>query len=441
MSSGPIGATVPDAGHLPRLTLAAVGCAVDGPFLVAAHRVARSPELGGDARVVGVAVQLRELAAFDPVRDLATELEVDPLVVDGPRLVGVHVDAVLGVADDLRECALARLEVDVGHPDDRQVLPTVGPHGAGRGEAEGRRGVAARGEVLEDAVLDQDGPLRRHALVVVRERAEPAGQCRVGDDRHLVASVAKCAPVLGREERRAGVRLLHAEDAVELGGVPDRLVHLQDHLRRVEHERRDLARALGCPQQVDGLAADALGFLCQAEGADVFVAGCPDMAAKRVRERPPLHLALADGGRLETAARVDDRLLDGRSVARGEVRAAPVEVDGGLGERHALHALRAAAGFHQQRDLLVQVDQERILLERRFPRRVHGLGVSQPDRLHGQARGGARDVGRECRRPGDLAVLRARGGREPPVAVHEDPDAEALREGAVDALHLLVPDG
>ena len=222
-------------------------------------------------------------------------------------------------------------------------------------------------EVLEDAVLDQHGPLRGDAFVVEAERAEPAGQGRVGDDGDLVAAVPELPAVVGREERRSGVRLLHAEDAVELDGVADRFVHLEDDLRRVEDDGRHLARAFGRPQQRDGLAGDALRLLREAQRADVLVPGGPDMAPKRVGKGPTLHLAVADRGELDAAARVDDRLLDGRALAGREVRAATVEVDHGLGERHALHRLPEAAGLHQQRDLLVQVDQERVLLQRGSP--------------------------------------------------------------------------
>src|SRR5207249_1532300 len=122
---------VPYPGGLGGLPLATVRRAPQGPVLPASHRVARTPEFRGDAGVVGVAVHLRELAALDAPGDLAPELEVHSFVVDRPRLVRGHEDAVLRVADDVGERPLARLDVDVGHADQWEVLPAVRPHGPG----------------------------------------------------------------------------------------------------------------------------------------------------------------------------------------------------------------------------------------------------------------------------------------------------------------------
>src|SRR5439155_27003199 len=119
---------VNDPRNLPWLALAAVGCAPHLPLLASPDGVARPPELRGDPCVVGVPVEPNELAVLDAPGQFATELEVHPLVVDRPRLVRRHEHAVRGVADDLLERPLARHEVDVRHPDEGEVLPTVRPH-------------------------------------------------------------------------------------------------------------------------------------------------------------------------------------------------------------------------------------------------------------------------------------------------------------------------
>ena len=332
----------PDASDLPGLALAAVRRAPHDPVLGAADRVARAPELRRDAGVVGVLVEGGELAALDAPGLLAPELEVDALVVDRPRRVRRHVDAVVGVADDLGEGALARLDRDVRHADQRQVAPPVGAARGVGGLAHHARGLAARQEVLERAVDDDRHALGRHALVVVAERAEPAGQRGVGGDRDEVARVAHRAAVAGGEPRRAGVGLLHAEHAIELDRVTDRLVDLQLHLPGIEHQGRDLARALGRREQGDGLGADALGFLDQAQGADVLVAGGLHVAAEGVRVAAPLHVAVGDRDRLDAPAGVRDDLLDRGAVARGEPRGAPEEVEPRLGEGQTGHLLHAA---------------------------------------------------------------------------------------------------
>src|SRR5205823_2492211 len=118
------GRAVADAGRLPWLPLAAVRRAPQHPLLGPAHRVAGTPELSGDPSVVGVPVEVGELAVLDPMGHLASELEVHALVVDRPRRVGGHEDSVLRVAQDLTERPLPGLEVDVGHADEREVLPS-----------------------------------------------------------------------------------------------------------------------------------------------------------------------------------------------------------------------------------------------------------------------------------------------------------------------------
>ena len=184
---------MPDARDLSGLSLAAVGRAPERPVLAAADRVAALPELGRDPGVVRVPVHLGELAVPDAPRDLAPELEVDAVVVDRPRRVRRHEYAVVRVADDVRERALARLDRDVRHADQREVLPAVRAHRAAARQADHARGLAARDEVLEDPVDDDRRPAGGDALVVPPERAEAPGQRRIGRDRDEVARVAERA--------------------------------------------------------------------------------------------------------------------------------------------------------------------------------------------------------------------------------------------------------
>src|SRR2546426_10231286 len=107
--------SVADAGRLARLALPTVRRTPQHPLLGPAHRVAGTPEPRGDPRVVGVPVEVGELAVLDPAGHLASELEVHALVVDRPGRVRGHEDAVLRVSQDLAEGALPGFEVDVGH--------------------------------------------------------------------------------------------------------------------------------------------------------------------------------------------------------------------------------------------------------------------------------------------------------------------------------------
>src|ERR1017187_1011724 len=119
---------MPRAHHLFRLTLAAIGHAPERPVFASGDGHAGVPKLGGDAAVAGVLQHAHALAAADFPRDLAAELEVVALIVDGPTAVRLHVDAV--AVHHLFERLLARLQAYVGHADHRQPRPAVGAHAA-----------------------------------------------------------------------------------------------------------------------------------------------------------------------------------------------------------------------------------------------------------------------------------------------------------------------
>src|SRR5207237_5641822 len=132
---------------------------------------AGAPELRRCAGVEGVLEHPPKAAVLDLPGDLAAELEVEPDVVDRPRLVRVDEDAALRPGDELRERRRARLEVDVRHADDGDPRGALRAHGAVRPAADRRRGVAARQVADEDAALDEMEALRGHAVVVESEGA------------------------------------------------------------------------------------------------------------------------------------------------------------------------------------------------------------------------------------------------------------------------------
>ena len=136
---------VRDVRALARLALAAVRQPVQPPGVRSGDRVERAPELRRDAGVRRVAQHAPELAVLDLPRDLRAELEVEPLVVDRPAAVRLHVDAVVDVGDQVVERPLARLEVEVRHADERHPVPAVRAHRAAGAGAEPRRRLA-RGE-------------------------------------------------------------------------------------------------------------------------------------------------------------------------------------------------------------------------------------------------------------------------------------------------------
>ena len=147
------------------------------------------------------------------------------------------------------------------------------------------RSAAVSREVRKPRARPRDDRLARggHALVVEAERAEAAGRRRVGGDVHVLGAVAQRAEVARLEEARAGVRGLGAVDAVELGRVADRLVHLQLHLLGVDHDRRHAGRALVGAQQRGRLLGDARRLPPRSSAVDVLPAGLRARADVRAR--------------------------------------------------------------------------------------------------------------------------------------------------------------
>ena len=128
---------------------------------------------------------------------------------------------------------VARLEVDVGHAHDRLAREAVGAHAAaGALEPDLRRGLARGEEAGQHAVAHDRHGVALHALVVPAIAAEAARVGRVGGHVHLLGAEAERADRVGRDEAGAGVRGLAPEHAVELDGVPDRLVDLQRRAAR-----------------------------------------------------------------------------------------------------------------------------------------------------------------------------------------------------------------
>src|SRR5262245_1690421 len=85
-----------------------------------------APEGRGDAAVVGVLDHLAQLAVLDAPTPFASELKLVARVVDRPRTVRFDVHAALDPADEVVECALARLDVEVRHAIDRRPVPAAG---------------------------------------------------------------------------------------------------------------------------------------------------------------------------------------------------------------------------------------------------------------------------------------------------------------------------
>ena len=298
---------VAGVADLARLALAAVRRAPRHDLR--RQHVHRAPELRADPGVRRVAQQPPELTVLHLVADLAAELEVEPLVVDRPRAVRLHVDAVVGGGDDLLERVRPGLEADVRHPHHRQPGPAVGAHAAGVVEP-GDGGRVPPGQHADPRPVAHRVARRgRRALVVEAERAEGAGDRRIDRDVHQLRAVLQRTELGEVEPGRAGVGRLPAEDAVELDGVADGLVDLQRHLLAAEDQRRLAARARRRRQQGPRLLGDAGGVGLEVDLVDELPPPRAVLAAGR-RVRAALRLAVADRRRHDPGAALAHALVD-----------------------------------------------------------------------------------------------------------------------------------
>ena len=142
-------------GNLGGLTFAAVGRAPHHPVIRVADCITAIPKLRGDAGVGAIAQHASHLAVLDLVADLGAELEVVALIVDRPRAVGFHVNAILGIGDQVVKFPRTGLQADVDHADDRDAVPAGGAHAGIRVAPELASRLARHQVTHEQAILHQ----------------------------------------------------------------------------------------------------------------------------------------------------------------------------------------------------------------------------------------------------------------------------------------------
>src|SRR5450432_17895 len=114
------GRAVAGAHYLLGLAFPTIGRAPKRPLVARANGVKRVPEFGCDARVRWIFNHAHQLAVLDLPADLAAELKVVALVVNGPRSIGLHVNSVIGGRNQLFQTQglFAGQKTDVGHAND-----------------------------------------------------------------------------------------------------------------------------------------------------------------------------------------------------------------------------------------------------------------------------------------------------------------------------------
>src|SRR5712692_999115 len=137
--------SMPRSHDLLRLSLAAVRRSPQHPLVSRADRVHRIPKLCREPGIRWILQHASALAVLDPPSHFAAEPEVVTLIVNGPRFVGLHVDAIVGRRDELLapQRLLPRQNADIGHADDRQPVPAFrAQSSAGAIRADGMRRLA-----------------------------------------------------------------------------------------------------------------------------------------------------------------------------------------------------------------------------------------------------------------------------------------------------------
>src|SRR5581483_9254345 len=274
------------ADHLLRLSLAAVRRPPESPMLMSGDGRARVPEFGADAAVAGVLQHATAFAVADLPTDLTAELKVVTLVVDGPALIRFHVDGVVRAAKHFVKGLLARQKTHVGHPDQRNPTPSIGPHRPVRAGLPDQSSGLAGGHVPpERAVTDNVGRLRGNAFIIEDERTQsrPVFRARIAHDIDNLRSIPQPVQLVEREEAHTGIVGLAAEHAVEFDGMAHGFMDLEPELGAIQDEVEFALGALGGGMQRNGFFRDASDISHQVPFLDQFVTFELVLPTERVR--------------------------------------------------------------------------------------------------------------------------------------------------------------
>src|SRR5580658_6057674 len=328
------------AHHLLRLSLATVRRTPERPLIARADRIQRIPELRRDAGIRRVLHHAHTLAVLDLPANLAAELKVIAAVVNRPRTIGLHQDAVIGGRDQLFECQrlYAGQETDVSHPDHGQTVPAFSAQrSAGAILADGVRGLARTEVAGKQSIGDDRRALRRNALIVEgkRSQARPVLLARVRDHIHHLAAIAQSAQLVECKEGSAREIRLHAQHAIEFDGMPDRFMNLQPQLRAVENDVERAFGALFSSMQRNSFFRDAARVLDQLQLIYQLIAPVLPLSAVRIGIRPFLNLVVRKHIRSVARACRILRLMNISSLRRYEPLLLAIEVEVGLGQGNA----------------------------------------------------------------------------------------------------------
>src|ERR1700722_3007968 len=161
---------VPGPHRLHRLTLAAIRRAPQGPVFRIADGVAGIPELRSNPAEARIFQHADFLAVLNLPSNLSGKLKLVSPVINRPRTIGLHQNSVVGALNQIVKIPSARQQTHIGHANNRQTVPALGPHGArGTFQPNQMRRLAIRKVTAELSRLDNIRALRGHTLIVIRK--------------------------------------------------------------------------------------------------------------------------------------------------------------------------------------------------------------------------------------------------------------------------------
>ncbi len=224
-------------------------------------------------------------------------------------------------------------------------------------------------------------------------------------------------------------------------GWPHELVDLKGCLGGVEDDGHGSRGTFRRAQQRDRLLSDPSGVPGKVERLDRLPAGADLVAPEAVGKAAGLHVVIARGGGIETAAGFDDRLIQYGTFAGGEMAHLANELERAFADPDLRDERHRQVGAHEQVDLVVERDSKRIANHRRSVLADQCRRRRQPDRDPVHARRCLGDPDGLPRR-----LLDAGGGEvvdagESPGAAGDDADADSLILEQLHRRHGAVLDG
>ena len=141
---------MPHMGDLTGFSFPAIGCPPHLPVIFVSYGITGIPKVRSYSRVGWILDHRSQLPVSDLPSNLRPELKIDSFVIDRPAPIGGQEQPFIGVSDHLLQGPLSRLQIDIGHADQRDAIPAIGSHRAIALSMEMVRCLSRREEADED---------------------------------------------------------------------------------------------------------------------------------------------------------------------------------------------------------------------------------------------------------------------------------------------------